>query len=112
MEKWKRSESLGNIFKPSLIRCESQLSNVTFLNSPNITKPDINKKLNVKHLFLANNTIPTIPYSCISKISKKSQNKMLKDELDKQSIVKSECLRVNSPFLRPSKPTPPKEMNH
>jgi hypothetical protein len=63
MEKLKRSESLGNVSKPSLPRCESQLSNITFF------------------------------------------------ERNKQSLIESRSFRVSSPYLRPSKPTPPKEMN-
>lgn len=98
MEKWKRSESLGNISKPSLSRCESQLSNITFLND---TMQNFNKTDNTK-LLIINNSI---------QIDKKPQKETYNDEGNKQSLIKSEPIRVNSPYLRPSKPTPPKEMN-
>ena len=98
MEKWKISESLGNISKPSLSRCESQLSNITFLND---TMLDFNKTDN-KKLLIINNSI---------QIDKKSQKETYNDERNKQTLTKSESLRANSPYLRPSKPTPPKEMN-
>ena len=98
MEKLKRSESLGNVSKPSLPRCESQLSNITFLND---TMLDFNKTDN-KKLLIINNSI---------QIDKKSHKETNNDERNKQSLIESRSLRVSSPYLRPSKPTPPKEMN-
>jgi len=117
MSKWKRSESLGNIHKLdnfSFQRCDSQLSNITILNMPATRMSNLNFdiKSDPKKSTKKDNTIQPISFSRRNKAGKNGQKNISDetiDELDTQSLDQFE--RINSPFRRPSKPTPPKKMN-
>jgi uncharacterized protein YdgA (DUF945 family) len=115
MNKWKRSESLGNIYKLdnfSFQRCDSQLSNITILPTIRMSNLNFDIKSDHKKSTKKNNTIQPISLSRINKAGKNVKNNISDetiDELDTQSLDQFE--RINSPFRRPSKPTPPKKMN-